>query len=63
MSGRLPSQGSKEEPSTLEQIKKSPAFIVGTQAVLFGLGVLFIQSPLMDISAYATDTSELNQVA
>ena len=49
MSGRFPPQGAKEEPSTFEQIKKSPAFIVGTQAVLFGLGVLFIQSPLMDM--------------
>lgn len=39
----------KEEKSTLQKIKETPAFAVGTQVALFGLGVLFIQSPLMDM--------------
>ncbi len=49
VSGRIPPQGAKEEQSTFEKIKNSPAFTIGTQAALFGLGVLFIQSPLMDM--------------
>lgn len=49
VSGRIPPQGAKEEQSTFEKIKNSPAFTIGTQAALFGLGGLFIQSPLMDM--------------
>ncbi|EGW31448.1 uncharacterized protein SPAPADRAFT_62014 [Spathaspora passalidarum NRRL Y-27907] len=49
MSGRFPTQAPPKEESTFQKIKSTPAFIVGTQAVLFGLGVLFIQSPLMDM--------------
>lgn len=39
----------KEEKSTFQKSKETPAFAVGTQVALFGLGVLFIQSPLMDM--------------
>ncbi|EDK44750.1 hypothetical protein PP707_07025 [Acetobacter pasteurianus] len=38
-----------KEESYIEKIKKTPAFTIGTQVALFGLGVLFIQSPLMDM--------------
>ncbi|KAK6462278.1 hypothetical protein DFJ63DRAFT_341939 [Scheffersomyces coipomensis] len=48
MSGRFAAPEPKEE-STFEQIKKAPIFAVAVNATLFGLGVLFIQSPLMDM--------------
>ncbi|RLV90239.1 hypothetical protein JA1_004710 [Spathaspora sp. JA1] len=35
MSGRFPSKASSSEESTFEKIKSTPAFIIGTQAVLF----------------------------
>ncbi|KAK6204644.1 uncharacterized protein RJT21DRAFT_117087 [Scheffersomyces amazonensis] len=48
MSGRFATPEAKEE-STFEQIKNSPLFTVALNATFFGLGVLFIQSPLMDM--------------
>ncbi|KAI5968408.1 hypothetical protein CANMA_002399 [Candida margitis] len=41
----------QEEPSTYQKIRNSPGFTVGVQVALFGLGVAFIQSPLMEIDA------------
>lgn len=37
-----------QQPTTLEQITKTPAFAVAVQVGLFAAGVAFIQSPLMD---------------
>lgn len=45
---RAPPSG-KEEKSTLQQLRETPAFTIGTHVTLFGLGVLFIQSPLMEM--------------
>ncbi|KAK6455123.1 uncharacterized protein RJT20DRAFT_142165 [Scheffersomyces xylosifermentans] len=48
MSGRFAAPVPKEE-SALEQFKKTPAYTIGLNVTLFSLGVLFIQSPLMDM--------------
>lgn len=49
MSGRFPGQAPSKEESAFAKFRKTPQFIVGTQVVLFGLGIAFIQSSLMDM--------------
>ncbi|KAG2735614.1 hypothetical protein G9P44_001828 [Scheffersomyces stipitis] len=48
MSGRFPTPSPKEE-SAFAKFKQSPAYTIGLNVTLFGLGVLFIQSPLMEM--------------
>ena len=48
MSGRFPTPPSKEA-SRFEEFTKSPAFTLGVNAVLFVAGVVFIQSPMMEM--------------
>ncbi|AMD19152.1 HBR251Cp [Eremothecium sinecaudum] len=50
----LPGDGSgipKEKQSRLQQFKESPAYPVLLNLTLFGLGVAFIQSPLIEMLA------------
>lgn len=49
MSGRFPGQTPAKEESAFAKFKKTPGYIIGTQVALFGLGIAFIQSSLMDM--------------